>query len=432
MYFFRLSFIVLVALAAGVSAPRAATSIWESVPDSVAASDTLSLTHALALVKRSSPLLRGHAHRVDGARSLVDQAGARPNPNVLFEAENVGGSYSGFDRSELSLRLEQEIELGGKRSKRIDVAQRSWEETTSDAEAEAFDLYLETLARYAGVLHAEEQLRLATATDTVVAGLAKSADDRVRVGATLMADASLATVARVRSRTMIDDAVADRARARLALSTLWSDTDGFDEAVAGIQPAAIDVSLPADSAYAWAAAAPSVRRLRLASATLRAEAGLQRGLRTPNIVLGGGGRRVEEDDAYTFLFDVALPLPLWDRKGGAIHAADAQLRASELTVERARAETSSLISARIAALDRARTRLAQTENELVPALTKAFENMRTAYAIGRASYADLLDVTRTLIELEREANDTRLTIAEERIAIERLAGRTIEELMTHE
>ena len=70
--------------------------------------------------------------------------------------------------------------------------------------------------------------------------------------------------------------------------------------------------------------------------------------------------------------------------------------------------------------------------ELVPALTKAFENMRTAYAIGRASYADLLEVTRTLIELEREANDTRLTIAEERIAIERLAGRTIEELMTHE
>ncbi len=428
----RFAPVVFIVLVTGSPAARArptAWAVWEAVPDSVPASDTLSLLSVLTRVKKSSALLRGLAFRAEGARSLVDQAGAHPNPGISFEAENLGGSYSGFDRAELSLRLEQELELGGKRSKRVEVATSAWEEVTGNAEVDRFELFLEVRSRYADVVHAEERLRLATAADTVVAGLAKSAEERVRAGATLRADASMAAVARVRSQTAIDDAIANRFRARLALSTLWGDPDGFDDMVTGFQPTGY-TEIPADSALAWASDSPSVRQLRLASATLRAEANLQRGLRAPNIVVGGGARRVETDDAYTFLLDVALPVPLWDRRGGAIRAADAHVRTSEFEVERARAEVSGLLASRINTLSRARARLSRMENELIPSLAAALENMRTAYAIGRTSYSDLLDVTRALIELEHDTNDMHRAIIEEQIAIERLAGRTIEELMT--
>ena len=69
---------------------------------------------------------------------------------------------------------------------------------------------------------------------------------------------------------------------------------------------------------------------------------------------------------------------------------------------------------------------------LAPALATALENLRTAYSIGRVSYSDLLEAQRALIALYHDANDARLGIVAETIEIERLAGRTIEELMGNE
>jgi outer membrane protein TolC len=83
-------------------------------------------------------------------------------------------------------------------------------------------------------------------------------------------------------------------------------------------------------------------------------------------------------------------------------------------------------------VQRLRDRLRRTEAELAPAVEAALDNMRTAYAIGRASYSDLLDVQRALLELRNDANDARLAIVYESITIERLTGRTIEELTGNE
>ncbi len=432
-WFAFIVFFATAVVAAGAQTPPEphGRGVWTTVPDSVPESDTLSLAGALARVKLRSPALRGLAYRVDGASALIDQAGARPNPDLVFEAENVGGSYSGFDQAELSLLLGQELELGGKRSKRIDLATRVRDETSRDALTHALDLFLETRSRYADVVHAERRILLSASAEGVIAELAKSAQDRVRAGATLVADAALASAALARVRTAVADAEAERDRARIALSALWGEPQGFDDPVAR-DYALLPDSIPADSAASWAARSPVVRALQLAAATQRAEAALERSLRVPNVTLGAGARRIEADDASTFLLGVGLPIPLWDRRGGAIRAAEARLRAAESETERARVLVAGALAARANALARLRARLAQADATLIPALTTALENMRTAYGIGRASYADLLEVQRTLIEIQNDANDTRRAIVAETIEIERIAGRTIEELMSHE
>lgn len=435
MHFLAIVLLAVLALAnsaAAESPPLRGWRAWSKVPDVAPTTlDTLSLHGALSRVKLANPTLRGLAYRIDGASARIGQAGAYPNPSFVFDAENVGGGYSGFDESELSFVIGQEIEMGGKRSKRVEVATREANEITLDAESAAFDLFLETKARYADVVHAEERLRLGTEADSVVSELVRSAEERVRAGAALVADAAIAAAARARTLTAIDDAVANRTQTRVALSTLWGDTFGFDESIDPALTRTPDPLSP-DSALSWAASGPHVQRFRLANATLRAEANLERGLRVPNLSLGGGGRRVEADGVSTFLFGVGLPLPLWDRRGDAIRAADAQVRASSFAVERVQAEIAGLIVAHISALTRARARLSQMESELIPTLESALESMRMAYAIGRTSYADLLEVQRTLIEIRNDANDTRRAITVEQIEIERLAGRTIEELMTND
>ncbi|HXV12640.1 MAG TPA: TolC family protein [Candidatus Krumholzibacteria bacterium] len=423
---------LLLALSAGAGARAATSSVWDSVPDSAAARpDTLSFSGVLTRIKLGSPALRAIPYRVTAATALVDQAGAWPNPALLAEAENVNGGYSGLDQSEFSLWLAQEFELGGKRAKRVDQAASAVDEAALEASSESFAVYLDAKARYAAVVHAEERIRLAVEAEALVAHLARAAGDRVRAGAALTADAALADAALARTRLAIDTARAERTSARVALSALWGQSTGFDEPVTSELPFVRSV-LPTDSTQAWAARSPSVARLRIASAARRADAALERSLRVPNFTLAAGARRVEADDASTLLFAVGLPLPVWDRRSAATRAAEARGRAAEIEVDAARASVASALVARITTLAVLQDRLHKTQDIVAPALATALDNMRTAYAIGRVSYSDLLEAQRALIALYNDANDARLAIVDETIAIERLTGRTLEELMGNE
>ena len=187
-------FILLVILLATANVARA-TSVWDSIPDTAPApSDSVTLVDVLARIKQSNPTLRAAPLRGAAAAAHVVQAHARPNPSLAALAENVAGSYTGFEQSELSLWLSQEIELGGKRSSRVDLAQRVADETARETRTQSFDVYLAAKERFAVVVHAEERARLTQAAEAIVARVARSARERVQTGGTLTADAALALV----------------------------------------------------------------------------------------------------------------------------------------------------------------------------------------------------------------------------------------------
>ncbi len=422
---------ILIGTIAGSVAKASAASVWDSVPDDAAPSDTLTFVDALARVKRGNPNLRAAPVRVAAAHALIRQAGAWPNPTLALEAENVAGSYSGFDDSELSLWLFQDVELGGKRSRRAEQSTAAAQQVARAARTDEFDVYIETRARYAAVVSADERSRLAREATQLVDALARSADERVRAGAALTADGALAQAELVRAQLAIENADTERLVARGALAALWGDTQAFDEPVAARIDGA-NVALPPDSAASWARYSPVVEERRLAYATHRADAAVERSLRVPDLVIGAGARRVEADDASTFLFSLGLPLPLWNRRTEAIQSAEAFARASEFEVEAVRAAVAVELASRIRSLAVLRDRLHRNETSLTPTMSSALENMRTAYGIGRVSYSDLLDVERALVELRFDAADMRREVVEHEVAVERLTGRTIQELMNHE
>jgi len=424
--------VFLIVIAAASGALAGPSSVWDSVPDSVVTpGDTLSFTDVLVRIKRASPALRALPLRATAASALIEQAGAWLYSHESATAENVAGSYSGLDQSEFSLWFSQEFELGGKRSRRVDHAARVADEIDRETRDAAFDVYLTATSRYAAVVHAEERARLANEAEAIVAELARAAGDRVRAGAALIADAALADAALARVRLSIDAADAERLRARVALATLWGQPLGFNDAVSRAFP--LSRARPsADSTQTWAQHSPAVEQARLARASRRADTALEKSLRVPNLTLDAGARRVEADNASTFLFGVGLPLPLWDRRAAAIRAAEAREQSADIESERVQAIVTGELAGHIGVLDRLGARLQQTETTLLPSLTAALENMRTAYAIGRVSYSDLLEVQRTVLGLQHDLNDARHEIVETTIAIERLTGRTIEELMSNE
>ncbi len=395
-----------------------------------APADTLTFDEVLTRVARTYPAFGVAAARIEAAQNGVTQARARPNPWLHMAAENVGGTYSGFDASELSVLLSQEFELGGKRSARTTAAEAASAAAGLEADLAILDVYLAAKQRFSTAAHADERLRLAHAHESVVAELAAAARDRVRAGAALLADPLLADVALVRVRQEARLAEMERTRARRDLAALWGEPDGVSEPIEAL---ALPERLPeADSIAAWVGGSAAVTRARRATATSEAGLHLERSLRVPTLTAGAGVRRVETDGATTFLFSATLPLPLWDRRDGAIHSAQAQVRAAELEIELARSVTRSQLESGLNRMSAMLERLREANESTLPTLQSASREMETAYRIGRASYADLLEVHRMRIEIENEINDLHLAIVHEVSEIERLAARTIEETMSDE
>ncbi|HEX5133147.1 MAG TPA: TolC family protein [Candidatus Krumholzibacteria bacterium] len=390
-----------------------------------ARTDTLTFDEALARATAYDPVLRAGPLRTDAARAAVAQANARPNPGLALEAENVGGSYHAFERSELSIYITQELELGGRRGARRAAAAHSQRLVEFDARADTLGLYAETRRRYTAAVHAEMRCRIAREAVAIVDELVAAADAGVTAGATPVSDRALATAARASARLAVERADSERRGARQALASLWGEST-FDAPVA----AALDGPSEVPSAqwvFDHVDDSPAVVRARIGAESLRADTGVERSLRVPPLSVTVGARRIEADDAGTFIVGLAMPLPLWDRRGEAVHAADARARAADLTTARIRTDVAGALAVHVETLARLTAHVRHVDAQVIPELRAAADGLRAAYRMGRSSYPDLLEVERTLITIEQEQNDARRAIAEEVIAIEELTGVTTRE-----
>lgn len=82
------------------------------------------LDDALAAARAVSPALEAASADLRASSAARTVAGLRPNPTLQAETENVAGSgaYRGIDSAETTIGFALPVELGGKRSARIGVA----------------------------------------------------------------------------------------------------------------------------------------------------------------------------------------------------------------------------------------------------------------------------------------------------------------------
>ena len=115
------------ALAPRLAAGVAACVLISALVGGVNAQDApaaLTIDDAVARALDAAPLLRAGEEGLRAADGAYRQAGARPNPELLIEAENFAGSgdFNGVGGAEFSYSLGQQIERGGKRRARRAVA----------------------------------------------------------------------------------------------------------------------------------------------------------------------------------------------------------------------------------------------------------------------------------------------------------------------
>lgn len=386
-----------------------------------AAGIVFTLDQAVAAAGGSAPAADAARADIAAAEAGRTVAGLRPNPTVTTEIENIAGTgpYRGFRGVETTVGLSIPIELGGKRSARIAVADARTARALLAAAITEADIRLQVTELYVNAVAAERRLTTALDQARIANEALNFARVRVQAGRASPIEEQRADVAWLNAEAAVENArrLLDAARLNLGRRIGQPVIDLLDPAALDRLPVAHGPQ-PAPTADGTLALAAADADLAVADAGVR----LARSQRVPDVTVGPGVRRFSESDDTAALFSISVPLPLFNSGRAAVGQAsaertraEAQRRMTALDAEQA------ILDARTEA-DNAATNARTAAGPALAAAQEAARIARIGYREGKFGQLDLLDAERTLAETRVAAIDALAAYQNARARLERLTA----------
>ncbi|MBX3278808.1 MAG: TolC family protein [Acidobacteria bacterium] len=372
-----------------------------------AADMRLTLDEVMARFLARNPLLAAARTRIESARAGQIAARLRPNPSLLLSAENVKISGPSpftvpFDRLyEVGPTLTQTIEMGGKRRRRIEVADL----TVSVADASLMD---ELRRRTFEVRRAYYEAVLARHLLETALEQRRYYDDLVRLNQVRLDEGAIAgsELLKVKLERVKFDAVVAQARlsarqAGIRLLELLGETNLETPVTVvgdlGLTPIGIDPAVLRERALRER---PDFQAAELGAQLAARRIALERARGTPDIALFAGYKRIGVD--HTVLFGVTIPLFVNNRNQAEIAraVADEKTAAAELMAVRNRllAEVESAYRA----FETAQAQVTTFQRELLEQAEESREIAQFAYRQGATDLLPLLEAQRTRAEISQQ------------------------------
>jgi outer membrane protein, heavy metal efflux system len=401
----------------------------------------LTVEHARATAVRASPELDAARAAVDAAAARERQAGALPNPVLAYGREQT--SRNGQTNAQGIAQIEQPLELGGQRAARREGARLRRQAAEARLAAARLQLDFEVTRAFALAVAAQQRAALAARTADTFAEAQRVSDQRLAAGDVAGYTARRLRLEAARIAALRAAAELERHTTRTALASLMgiavSPTDTLvstaDEHAAST-PAA---SPSLDSLLAVATRdRPELQATLLEAAALTADARLVARDRVPTPTLSAGykGERVADPTAGSLtgfrgiVAGVSVPLPLFDRREGAMAAATADARRTRADVDALRRRIARDVSD---ALDALRTADAQ-HRALAPHLGDethvAVRAVQAAYADGEIPLVEWLDAIRAYQDAEATLVTLRADVIVREAALRRALGAPLFPLTT--
>ena len=366
---------------------------------------TLSLAQALEESTARSPAVVAAQADVAAAEARVRQAGYRSNPELSVEVENFAGTgeLRGIQSLETTVAVNQRLDLGGRRSARVEAARAGLAVQQTRLAIARADLAQSVRQQFARAVAAREKLAQATENVGRARELARVAGILVDAGRDPPLRALRARSAQAQAEAERETAEADELAARSSLAALF----GAGEPIAGVTGTTLDLTPrrvdPAQSL-----------EVRLADAErIAAEAALREQLaeRRLDPAVGVGVRHVRETGDFGLVAGASMPLRVFDRNRGNIEAARQALAASEARRANVLAATTAQARNAIASVEAAQRRVEALEKAAVPEAAEALRLAQLSYREGRASLLELLDVQNAYTTARTALTEARLALA---------------------
>lgn len=396
----------------------------------------LSLDQAKAMARLSSPDLRAAREETQAARGRELQAGALSNPVLTYSTERTSGS--GQSNGQQIAGAEQRIEVGGQRGARRAVAFYRRRATEARAEATQASIDFDVASAYAHAIAADRRAALTHQAATAFTEAGRVSERRLAAG-----DISVYADRRLRletARYAALEAEANLARrsARMALSALLSGSADSMSGASFVLTDSLPTAIPRMSTEQLVARALRGRAdyqvASLELEALSAEIRLASLERIPTPIVSGGFKAEKSagipGSLKGFAAGVSMPIPIFDRRRGAIQAASADARRAEAVRESLRRRiTREVLEAHdgLLAVEQQRALLAP---HLGPPAAASLRSAQVAYSEGEITLLEWLDAVRAYHEAESAYSSLVAEFLVRRATLERHVSAPLTTLIT--
>ncbi|MCS6804853.1 MAG: TolC family protein [Acidobacteriota bacterium] len=379
--------------------------------------------------------------RVTEAQGLLVQAKFRPNPGIEISVSN-GSILGSPGERELTLGYAHTFELGGKRERRMEVAQLGIELAQLEIAERERQLTAEIKARYGEALAAARNLEIAERLLALNQHGYQITVARVREGEAAPFEQGLLQVEVGRldaDRLVLENHVA---RAILELKTLAGMN--LDEALrlsGDLSMPPVRISL-AEATERALAERPELKAARVEEQRADAELRLARAEAIPNLIgfarytrvnsrfdqfgLSGAGTLAQIRDAdNVFTAGVSITLPMRNRNQGSIQAAVARRQAAALRRQFIEQVVRREVRAAYSRCETARQALDVFNQRILKQSQENVSIIRAGYNLGELRLLDVINEQRRLIDTQKAYTEALKEYYLALVELERAVGAPI-------
>jgi cobalt-zinc-cadmium efflux system outer membrane protein len=365
-----------------------------------------------------------------------------------LEFERESGAHSGFSEAQFTLILSKAVELGGKRVKRIRLAQREKDLAAWDYEVARANVMKEVAQAFINVVTGQERVALEQELVSVAQGTSDTIRKLSDAGEVSPLELAKSETALSLAQIKLEQVREALASARARLAATWggalAEFDRAEGELADTRPVP-----PLEDLVDRIAKNPDLARWADELEQRSAVIDLAKAKRIPNVTISAGLRRTglgsrdmshlglgpgtqwnaarsqidnDADAENTLYLGLSMPLPIFDRNQGAIQ--EARHRASKASEERRASENQLRASLAKAyhSLQAAYVTSTTLAEKVLPNSTHTFESITKGYEQGEFSYLDVLDAQRTMFEARNQYLDALAAYHENAVEVERLTG----------
>ena len=386
---------------------------------------TLTLTQALQRTLQHNAALQAYPYQLRMAEAAQLQATIRPNPELDVSLENVlgTGDSRGLAAAELTLSLSQQIELGDKRQRRIELAHSQSQLQQDNYELARLEALANTTGQFVQLLRLQHLQQWASDKISREQALLATAQRRSLAGNLHDADISRIKLRLIRSEIELSDLKQTAQGQRYQLAASWNNAPDF-VAVSGDLTA-----LPAVPALAALQLklqqSPTLQRFTSLQRVAQSQLRLTDANSKADIRLSAGLRRDEASNDNALVLGFSMPLSLSDPKAGQRQANRTEQALLASQQQQSQTGLLHLLQQQWHTLEQLRLAVQTMQSRLLPEATQLHSLSLQGYQQGQLDLLSLLSASEELALAERDLIEAQSRFHLTLLELERLTGQPI-------
>jgi cobalt-zinc-cadmium efflux system outer membrane protein len=360
-----------------------------SLSCSTLAAQDRSLADALALTLIHNPELNSFNYDIRSTDAKLLQAGTRPNPILDVETENIDAPKF----LQTTFLLSQLIELGGKRSARLQFAQAERDRAFLDYEVKKRQLFVDTTLLFIDVLINQEKVVFLDENFKMLEQFSSIVEKRLQAGKASIVEEANFKVHLTTALIDLKNAQNDLRSSKNKLASQWGATNDCFEVIGNLDWTSAVFCL--EEIGGLIQNHPQIIRSQLEGNLRSARIAMERSRAYPDVNLRGGPRYLNEANKWVWVVGLTIPIPISDRNQGRIWEASEDFAKLEKEKESLWVRLLTELNTSYSTLQATMSELKLLKEIALPATQKAYDFSFKGYEQARYNYLELIETARS-------------------------------------